>query len=255
LFGRKQRDQPLCSGSRWLLSVGLVLIGSACGSDGGETAAGREWQSMGVPYVTAIHVSADRRMLTIDVKVPTAADPHRCTRNLGSSIIDFSAQSTLVQVGAEISNDPACKGERAASVEVVLPSPLGNRIVGVNSSWMFQPDPANPTTMRQCGDDGCRSTPAACSGNDSIERAARGTDIQQPVTLSVVSCNAKWLVMDLHFRGGASSIASTGMHWFYRASPQGWTAITGTRDGGCAAVQRAEPEFPSARCADLPPIS
>jgi hypothetical protein len=41
------------------------------------------------------------------------------------------------------------------------------------------------------------------------------------------------------------------MRWFYRATEHGWRAITGTTEAGCAAIQRAEPAFPSEICSNL----
>jgi hypothetical protein len=42
--------------------------------------------------------------------------------------------------------------------------------------------------------------------------------------------------------------------WFFRASRHGWVTIATGPTAGCAAVLKAEPQFPTRLCAGLPAL-
>jgi len=259
-----------------ILTFGCVSCGA---SSPGDTTTSAWMNGMGVSGTKGVTVGTDGRTLSIDVLVPAAQPPRTCVRNLAARIQDFSAQSVLVEVTEDVATDPACRREAVATVKITLPQPLGKRSVTVDndSDAMFIADGPLGTPLRHCGDEGCHPKPASCDAA-STTLAARGTDIQQPVTPTVRACDGTWLVMDLSYTGAPAcegrvpasplpapsgtvppepgtcpSYSSTVIRYFYRASPVGWMAIGLTRTGGCADVLRAEPKFPVKLCRSLPP--
>lgn len=256
-----------------ILTFGCVSCATAAPGTSAST-----WQNgVGVFGTNGITVDTDGRTLAIDVLVPAAQPARTCYRNLAAQIQDFSEQSVLVRVTEDIASDRACRREAVATVKITLPQPLGKRSVTINNDGdsMFIAHGAPGTSLRHCGDQGCHPKPASCD-DASTTSAARGTDVQQPVTPTLRACDGTWLVMDLSFTGAPAcegrtapsplpapsgtvppqpgvcpSYAVTVVRYFYRASPVGWMAIAPTRSGGCADVLRAEPAFPVKLCREL----
>jgi hypothetical protein len=262
-----------------ILTAALLVVGcAACGAGSSGSAAPSGWMNgMGVIGTNGIAVDTDGRTLSIDVLVPAAKTPHICVRNLAARLQDLSNESVLVEVTEDTSTDRACTGMAVTTVKITLPQPLGARSVTINNSGdaVFIADGTPATSLRHCGDQGCHPLPASCD-DASITSAARGTDIQQPVTPTVRACDRTWLVLDLSFTGAPAcegapetapapaptgtvpprtgtcpSYPATVVRYVYRASPVGWTAIGIARTGGCADILRAEPAFPVQLCRGL----
>jgi hypothetical protein len=210
--------------------------------------------------ITVIKISADGRTLSIGIHVPTGtAEP--CYRNVAGRINDFSAKSTVIGITADFWTDPACNKTKTVTVRVRLPQPLDRRTVNVNSSSEgdYTTDASTPGTLRFCDEFVCGHLPATCD-RATIARIAHGADVQQPATWTVRGCDATGLVLDLSWTGGPAcdnacpTLSKSSIRWFYRATPDGWMALTTTRAGGCAAARAADPSFPTALCASLEPL-
>ncbi len=217
---------------------------------------------VGVIGVTGITINANGRLLSITVKVPAADDATLCYRHVSTRVSDFSQRSAIIGVSMDVWTGRECSIEATIIVKVRLPKPLGTRTVNVNNSsdGGYVADPEHPGALRFCYEFRCAPDPATCEPA-TIAAVARGADMQQPVTWIVRGCDEHWLVLDLSFTGGpacdnsCSPTSGTALRWYYRATPQGWTEIVGTRSGGCAAVQAVDASFPTAICENLEPLS
>jgi hypothetical protein len=242
-----------------------ILATDACARPGvtgapHPTASPNSWQDgMAPDNIAAVRESPDQATLIVDLNMPAGLTDRDCWRNLSGRVIDFSASSLIVQLTADFWSDRRCASTTVlTSVPVKLPGPLGSRTANINnSSSDYIADPPGAGTLRFCYEGRCTPLPPATCAGTSIQAAAKGAEVDPHATYTVRSCDAHWLVLDFAWTGrpacdnACASTSRTTMRWFYRPTEHGWRAITGTTEAGCAAIQRAEPAFPTELCANL----
>lgn len=214
---------------------------------------------------TAAQLADDQRTLTLTARVPDGKNP--CVRALKAVLTASERNILWVQITySSPSGDRSsgCTGERTASTRLRLPKPLGSQKLIVDHDTQFTADGAELPALRLCGQLGCHPPATGCTSS-SYDQALIAADAPEHTYLNADHCDGKWLVLDFSWRTGPvcgdttaspSGCASRlGDRWFFRAKPAGWAPITASAAGGCEAVQRAEPAFPTALCATLAPLS
>jgi len=212
--------------------------------------------------VTGVRLGTDGRTLLVDTRVPSGADA--CVRGLKAVLTDPMTDLARVQLTfVSPSGDRAsgCTKEREATAKVKLPEPLGDRDVVVDNYTRFTLDGAEPPALRLCGELGCTPPATGCTAA-SYEQALRAVDAPAHTYRDSEKCDGKWLVLDFSWRTGPACAGSTepgcssrlGDRWFFRAKKSGWEPFFRTASGGCRAVRREEPDFPTALCASLAPL-
>ncbi|WP_431679401.1 hypothetical protein [Kitasatospora sp. KL5] len=256
------------NGLRTLLAVVLTTLLAAVLAGCGSTVTGQgtrpdaaeiPWTVMGVSAVDAVRTTPDGRSLVVDVKVPSGAE--NCTRGLTGEVTGSRPGAVDVRITFEsrsMDRSSGCTSSEAATVEVPLPAPVGDRTVLVGGTHSFTAAGATPPALRRCGELGCNPAPTGCTA-DSYRQALTGADSPQHTGWTVRGCDGHWLVLDLSAPTGPvcgdpgpgcdNHVRTT--RWFYRAAASGWTAVTSAGGAGCTAVQRVEPAFPTALCKDL----
>jgi hypothetical protein len=215
--------------------------------------------------VTAAQLADDQRTLTLTAQVPDGKNP--CVRALKAVLTASERNILWVQItysSPSGDRNSGCTGERTASTRLRLPKPLGSQKLIVDHDTQFTADGAELPALRLCGQLGCHPPATGCTSS-SYDQALIAADAPEHTYLNADHCDGKWLVLDFSWRTGPvcgdttaspSGCASRlGDRWFFRAKPAGWAPITASAAGGCEAVQRAEPAFPTALCATLAPLS
>jgi len=261
---------------RVLAVAGLGLILAGCGSIRAGTAAGGDstpaasptatiWGIFGPAGVTSVREQESGRVLAIAVQVPSSRNG--CLRDLTASLIQFNSAGANVTVEFRgPSTGPLaghCLPNQVTTVDVTLPTPLGQRDLVVNTTFTFAP--ARGTLMRHCSDLGGACSfppvpPASCS-DVSYGYAMAATAPAAHADYAERGCDRDWLVLDVGWPGGAAGCDGpscnpdlTVTHWFFRAGPHGWITITSSLTAGCARVRQVEPRFPSQLCSRLPAV-
>ncbi|WP_203721452.1 hypothetical protein [Streptomyces coelicoflavus] len=260
-----------------LSAVGVLLLGACgtlrAGSDGAATASeptaltdpteSTRRQTFAPMGVTAARLADDRRTLDVDVEVPGPGKT--CVRDLKAVVTDTSDRTVWVQVtySAPADGTPRadCRTTATATAKVRLPSPLGHRVLSVDNFTAFTADGADPPHLRLCGELGCHPAPTGCTPA-SYDQAVTALDVPNHTSRGDEHCDGKWLVFDVSSRmgpacpegAGPGCGASLDDRWFFRAEKPGWKPIARSTKGGCTDVHAIEPAFPSALCADLPPL-
>ncbi|NEB81949.1 hypothetical protein G3I40_43060 [Streptomyces sp. SID14478] len=254
-----------------VLSAVAVLLLGACGSlragSGGGTAPTVEparWQTFAPFRVTAARLAADGRALSVDAEVPGGGKT--CARHLKAVVTDTSDRYVWVQVtfSALTGGSPHadCRKTTTATAEVRLPSALGHRELTTDTHTAFTTDDADLPNLRLCGDRGCHPAPTGCTPA-SYDQAVDALDVPNHTSRGTEHCDGKWLVFDVSSRMGPACAegdapgcaASRADRWFFRAKKSGWVPIARSTKGGCTDVHRIEPAFPTALCAELPPLA
>ncbi|MFE1950011.1 hypothetical protein ACFW9D_06015 [Streptomyces sp. NPDC059524] len=251
-----------------LSAVGVLLLG-ACGTlraGSGGTATPTESarpQTFAPFRVTAARLADDRRTLTVDADVPGPGKT--CARDLKAVVTDTSDRTVWVQVTFSALTGGAphddCRGTATATAQVRLPSPLGHRELAMDTHTVFTMDDAHLPDLRLCGERGCHPAPTGCTPA-SYDQAVAALDVPNHTSRGEEHCDGKWLVFDVSSRmgpacpegAGPGCGASLGDRWFFKAEKAGWKPVARGTKGGCVDVHRVEPAFPSALCADLPPL-
>ncbi|WP_432130935.1 hypothetical protein [Streptomyces tendae] len=255
-------------------AVGVLLLGACgtlrAGSDGAATGTRRteptesgRWQTFAPIRVTAARLGDDRRSLSVDVEVPGRGKT--CARDVKAVVTDTSDRTVWVQVtyAAPAGGSPRadCRTTATATAKVRLPFPLGHRILSVDNFTAFTADGADPPHLRLCGELGCHPAPTGCTPA-SYDQAVMALDVPNHTSRGDERCDGKWLVFNVSSRmgpacpegAGPGCGASLNDRWFFRAEKSGWKPIARSTKGGCTDVHGTEPAFPSALCADLPPL-
>ncbi|QNS02963.1 hypothetical protein [Streptomyces xanthii] len=251
-----------------LSAVGVLLLG-ACGTlraGSGGTATPTEParpQTFAPFRVTAARLADDRRTLTVDADVPGPGKT--CARDLKAVVTDTSDRTVWVQVTFSALTGGAphadCRGTATATAQVRLPSPLGHRELAMDTHTVFTMNDAHLPELRLCGERGCHPAPTGCTPA-SYDQAVAALDVPEHTSRGDEHCDGKWLVFDVSSRmgpacpegAGPGCGASLGDRWFFKAEKAGWKPVARGTKGGCVDVHRVEPAFPSALCADLPPL-
>ncbi|WP_262058185.1 hypothetical protein [Streptomyces sp. STR69] len=256
-----------------LCAVALLLLGGCGTRVAGDTndansatsTASLPWTLAQPSRVTAAQLATDGRTLTLAAQVPDGKHP--CVRAFKAALSDSSQKYMWVQItfsSPDGDKRSGCTGERTASTRLRLPEPLGNRELIVDSSTQFTADGAKLPALRLCGELGCHPPATGCTVS-SYEQAMIAADAPEHSYRDAEHCDGKWLVIDFSWRTGpvcgdttatpSGCTSRLGDRWFFRAKPAGWKVITASPTGGCKAVQRVEPAFPTALCATLTPLS
>ncbi|WP_323377431.1 hypothetical protein [Streptomyces sp. RB17] len=255
-----------------LCAVAVLLLGG-CGT---RTAGGASptqtgpipWTTAEPSAVTAARLGADHRTLSIEARVPSGERP--CVRDFKAVDTDAEYGSVPGRVHVQITfNSPhgdgrsGCTKERTATARVRLPEPLGERELVVDDDTVFTADGAEPPALRLCGRLGCHPPATGCT-TASYEQAMIAVGAPMHSYRDAEHCDGTWLVLDFSWRTGpacdaddkAPACASRlGDRSFFRAERSGWKPFFESAAGGCTAVQRREPAFPTALCASLKPLS
>ncbi|MFJ9627887.1 hypothetical protein ACIRU8_09360 [Streptomyces sp. NPDC101175] len=244
---------------------GTRVAGATNGTNGTTPTGPVPWTTMEPSAVTAAQLAADQRTLTLTARVPHGKHP--CVRALKAALAAAEQNTFWVQITySSPSGDrrSGCTGEATASTRIVLPEPLGDQKLIVDHDTQFTTDGAKLPALRLCGELGCHPPATGCTVS-SYEQAMIAADAPEHSYRDAERCDGKWLVIDFSWRTGPvcgdttatpSGCASRlGDRVFFRAEPAGWKTITSSSAGGCTAVHRAEPAFPKALCATLPPLS
>ncbi|WP_186779596.1 hypothetical protein [Streptomyces salinarius] len=255
-----------------LSAVGLLLLGACgtlrAGSDGTATATEptepAPRQTFAPIRVSAARLADDRRTLSVDVEVPGPGKT--CVGDLKAVVTDTSDRTVWVQVtysapagGGTPRTD--CRTTATATATVRLPSPLGHRVLSVDNFTAFTADGADPPHLRLCGELGCHPAPTGCT-SASYDQAVMALDVPNHTSRGDERCDGKWLVFDVSSRMGPACPEGAGPgcgasltdRWFFRAEKSGWKPMARSTKGGCTDVHAIEPAFPTALCADLPPL-
>ncbi|MET7570166.1 hypothetical protein ABZT04_16920 [Streptomyces sp. NPDC005492] len=252
-----------------LCAVAVLLLGAcgtqvAGGADGATPTASLPWTTEQPSAVTAARLGTDQRTLTLDVQLPDGKGP--CVRALKAVLTEPTKNNVWVQVtfsSPDGDRRSGCTGERTGSTRVRLREPLGSQELVVDHDVVFTADGAKPPALRLCGELGCHPAATGCT-SASYEQALKAADAPEHTYLDSEHCEGKWLVLDFSWRTGpvcgdttaspSGCSSQLGDRWFFRAKPSGWSPITATASGGCAAVHRAEPAFPTSLCESLAPL-
>lgn len=226
------------------------------------------WTVFEPSAVTAARLAADHRTLSLDADVPRGEHP--CVRNLKAVDTDaqYGAVPGTVHVQVSFSSPSGdrrsgCTKERTATVHVRLPEPLGERELVVDNHTVFTPDGAKAPALRLCGRLGCHPPATGCT-TASYEQAMIAVGAPMHSYRDAEHCDGKWLVLDFSWRTGpacgddtrdSACTSRLGDRYFLRAKRSGWEPFFESAAGGCAAVRRREPAFPTALCAKLAPLS
>ncbi|MFE9605307.1 hypothetical protein [Streptomyces hokutonensis] len=255
-----------------LCAVAVLLLGGCgtqvAGDTNGATATATgaiPWTTMQPSAVTAAQLAGDQRTLTLTARVPDGKHP--CVRALKAALTASERNILWVQITySSPSGDRSsgCTGERTASTRLVLPKPLGDQQLIVDQDTQFTADGAKLPALRLCGELGCHPPATGCTV-PSYEQAMIAADAPEHSYRDAEHCDGKWLVIDFSWRTGpvcgdttatpSGCTSRLGDRWFFRAKPAGWKVITASPTGGCKAVQRVDPAFPTALCATLAPLS
>ncbi|MER6060768.1 hypothetical protein [Streptomyces sp. NPDC001792] len=255
-----------------LCAVAVLLLGG-CGT---RVAGGASptptgpipWTTFGPSGVTGARIGADHRTLSLDTRVPSGEHP--CVRDLKAVDTDAAYGTVPGTVHVQITfSSPSgdrrsgCTEEKTATVRVRLPEPLGDRELVVDNDIVFTADGARPPALRLCGRLGCHPPATGCT-TASYEQAMIAVDAPMHSYRDAEHCDGKWLVLDFSWRTGPACDADDkdpactsrlGDRYFFRAERSGWKPFFDSAAGGCRAVQRREPAFPTALCASLEPLS
>ncbi|MGW3195886.1 hypothetical protein ACWDBD_15095 [Streptomyces sp. NPDC001118] len=253
-----------------LCAVAVLLLGGCGTRAAGGTSPARTgpvpWTVFGPSGVTGARLGADHRTLSVDARIPSGKDP--CVRNLRAAVTDTGPEHMWVQVTFESPNGDrrsGCTGQRTATAQVRLPQPLGKRDLIVDNDTVFTADGTKPPALRLCGQLGCHPPATGCT-TASYEQAMIAVDAPLHSYRDDQHCDGTWLVLDFSWRTGPAACGdgggensgcspSLGDRWFFRAERSGWKPFLESTAGGCRAVQRREPAFPTALCAQLAPLS
>ncbi|MET8769078.1 hypothetical protein [Streptomyces sp. NPDC004658] len=257
-----------------LLCAVAALLLSGCGTHvagrgASATATGPiPWTLTAPSRIAAARIGADHRTVSIDAQVPSGEHP--CVRNLKAVDTDAEYGTVPGTVHVQISFtspslDPrsGCVGETTATARVRLPKPLGDRELVVDNDTVFTADGAKPPALRMCGRLGCHPPAAGCTPA-SYDQALIAAGAPMHAYRDAEHCDGRWLVLDFSWRTGPACDSGDenpacssrlGDRWFFRAERSGWKPVFETAAGGCAAVRRRVPRFPTALCAELPPLS
>ena len=253
-----------------LCAVAVLLLGgcgteAANGTDDATATGAIPWTTTEPFKVTAAQLADDQRTLTLTAQVPDGKNP--CVRALKAARTAAEHNTVWVQITfSSPSGDKrsGCTGERTVSTRLRLPEALGNQKLVVDNDTQFTADGAELPALRLCGELGCDPPATGCT-SASYDQALIAADAPMHSYRDAEHCDGKWLVLDFSWRTGpvcgdttaspAGCASRLGDRWFFRAKPAGWAPITESAAGGCAAVQRAEPAFPTSLCAGLSPLS
>lgn len=254
--------------------VGMVLAG--CGTQVGtgatvptQTADGPiPWTTFQPSAVTAVQLAADHRTVTLTAQVPSG--PRPCVRDLKAVDTDamYGVVPGTVHVQVTFSSPSGdrrsgCTKEAEATVRVTLPEPLNGRDLVVDNYTVFTAEGATPPALRLCGKLGCHPAATGCTP-DSYDQALMAVDVPQHTIRGDTDCQGQWMVMAFSWRTGPACgddtkdpacTSALGDRYFFRAETSGWVPIAEGAAGGCAAVQREEPDFPTSMCSNLTPLS
>jgi hypothetical protein len=254
------------------VTVLAVLLLGGCGTQVAGGASPSEtgpvtWTTSAPSEVTGARLGADHRTLSLDVRVPSG--PRPCVRDLKAVDTDKMYGSVPGTVRVQITfsspdgRSSGCTKEKTATARVRLPQPLGERELVVDYNTVFTADGAEPPALRLCGRLGCHPPATGCTAA-SYEQAMIAVDAPTHSYRGAEHCDGKWLVLDFSWRTGPACgddtkdpacSSSLGDRYFFRAKRSGWEPFFTSAAGGCAAVQRREPAFPTALCASLAPLS
>ncbi|CAG7615577.1 hypothetical protein [Actinacidiphila bryophytorum] len=222
------------------------------------------WTTAEPSQVTGVSLSGDRRTLTVQVQVPSGEHP--CVRDLKAVLTEPPTDIVRVQVtfsSPSFDRASGCTREKPASTQVHLPAPLttGQRLV-VDNYDTFTAEGAALPALRLCGKLGCTPPATGCT-DASYDQALLAVAAPAHTYRDSEDCDGNWLVLDFSWRtgpacGDSGSSACTsrlGDRYFFRAEPSGWVPLTSGAAGGCGSVHKVAPDFPTAMCASLPPLS
>ncbi|SHN15745.1 hypothetical protein [Actinacidiphila paucisporea] len=222
------------------------------------------WTTLEPSRVNGVQLGSDGRTLTIDVQVPAGKKP--CMRDLKAVLGEASNNVVRVQVtysSPSLEVAAGCTKESRATTAVQLPEPLGGQDLVVDIDQVYTAQGATPPALRLCGRLGCRPPATGCTPA-SYDQALLAADAPAHTYRDSQNCDGEWLVLDFSWRTGpacddasesAACASRLGDRWFFRAAPAGWVPLTSGATGGCRAVHRVAPAFPTAMCAALPPLS
>ncbi len=251
------------------LGVTLALVLAAgCGSraatvgGGSGDDAGPAWGEVGPSDITAVRLTDGGRALAVEF--PVSAGAPDCARG-AKGVVDTVENGTVhVRVTYESrasDTRSGCTGSEPGSATVPLPGPIGEQKVLVNSSYVFTATGAVPPALRRCGPRGCDPGPTGCTPG-SYEQAMAGADSPKHAMWDLIGCDGSWLALDVSYPTGpvcgeaGPECRSHGrtVRWYFRATSEGWSAITSSvPTDGCTGVRRVEPRFPAAVCAPPAP--
>ncbi|MEV6054208.1 hypothetical protein [Streptomyces sp. NPDC052107] len=255
-----------------LLCAVVVLLLGGCGTRVGGASPTETgpipWTIAEPSAVTAARLGADHRTLSIDANVPSGE--HSCVRDFKAVDTDAEYGTVPGTVHVQVTfNSPAsdrrsgCTKEKTATVRVRLPEPLGERELVVDNDTVFTTDGAKALALRLCGRLGCHPPATGCT-TASYEQAMIAVGAPMHSYRDAEHCDGKWLVLDFSWRTGpacgddtkdSACTSRLGDRYFFRAERSGWKPFFESAAGGCRAVRRREPAFPTALCASLEPLS
>lgn len=222
------------------------------------------WQQHGVSAIDAVRTEDGGRTLAVTVQVAAAAGGQGeapCARGL-RGVVDAvehgTVYVTITYESRSADRRSGCTVSRPATTRVRLPRVLGDQRVALNNQEVFTARGATAPALRRCGDRGCDPAPVGCTVA-SYGQALAETDVPRHSTRQERGCDGRWLVLDISSPTGAvcgdpgpgCDSHSRTTRWFYRATADGWRAITTAGSAGCTVVRRAEPAFPQALCRGL----
>ncbi|MFF2041395.1 hypothetical protein ACFVVX_13265 [Kitasatospora sp. NPDC058170] len=257
------------------LALIAALLLTACGSraapsgsvdgPGGDGSAVTDtaeipWTTVSPSAITAVRTTDGGRSLVVDF--PVASGAPNCARGLKGEIQSVERGTVFVRITYETRSADrrsGCTQSEPSNIGVPLPGPLGDQLVSIDNTHLYTARGATPPALRECGQGGCDPAPVGCT-DEAYGKAMAGADSPKHSTWRARGCDGRWLVLDISYPtgpvcgdpGSGCDSHPRSQRWFYRYQPTGWSVITAAGEPGCAAVQRAEPQFPTALCAKLP---
>jgi hypothetical protein len=258
-----------------LAACGTVPAGPGAAASPRTSPAPTFWGSYGPggTQLVSVRVSGSGRVLSVAAQV-TAGRPG-CERDLAGTVMDFTAATAYLDVTfqSRLSSVAGACSTRVMTVSVSLPAPLGRRTVVINADITDVFAPSSGALLRRCGLYGCgpfkAAPPGSCAAT-SFQQAMLSVRPPASAAYWMLGCDSRWLVLDVGWpappppkqrRPGAPVCPPTCAsymvftRWFYRSTPRGWETIATARTGGCAEVQKTQPQFPTSLCARLPALS
>ncbi|MGQ4513056.1 hypothetical protein [Streptomyces sp. DW26H14] len=205
--------------------------------------------------------------MTLSAQVPSG--PRPCVRGLRAVDTDGANGSVPGAVHVQVTfSSPSgdmrsgCTKQVVATTRVTLPEPLGDRELVVDNDTQFTAAGAAPPALRLCGQLGCTPPATGCTP-DSYDQALMAVDAPEHTYRDATDCRTPWLVVAFSWRTGPTCGGDTrdpactsrlDDRWFFRAGTSGWVPIANGAAGGCEAVHRVAPAFPSSMCGSLKPL-
>jgi len=205
-----------------------------------------------------VHRGSTDATALIDAQVPDGREG--CFSNLRSVVLaeENGAIYANVVFDSLLSEvEGACPDTTIATATLTMATPIGDRPLVLNqTAWAPE-----GTGYRRCDPTlGC-TPPADHCAVQWVDQATKELDIPAHSGRHGEYCDQSWMVMTIDVNtaacgagGRPSCSASPSIARYFFRFETAWLVVTRTREGGCAPVLAAAPDFPRSICENLPAI-